>query len=170
MPEYLAPGVYVEETSFRAKSIEGVGTSTTAFVGPTRKGPLASDTEVPEILTSFADFERLYGGYANLGMTTAAGSADPLNYIAHAARAYFNEGGSRLYVARVYRANGGDGRAQSAQLGGAPESDVNRVRFVARFGGAVGNGRIAVREIVAPGSVTVLNAAPVGSLARENAA
>ena len=42
MPEYLAPGVYVEETSFRAKSIEGVGTSTTAFVGPTRKGPVAS--------------------------------------------------------------------------------------------------------------------------------
>ena len=28
MPEYLAPGVYVEETSFRSKSIEGVGTST----------------------------------------------------------------------------------------------------------------------------------------------
>jgi len=42
MPEYLAPGVYVEETSFRAKSIEGVGTSTTAFIGPTRKGPVAS--------------------------------------------------------------------------------------------------------------------------------
>ena len=33
MPEYLAPAVFVEETSFRAKSIEGVGTTTTAFVG-----------------------------------------------------------------------------------------------------------------------------------------
>ena len=33
MPEYLAPGVYVEETSFRAKSIEGVATSTAGFVG-----------------------------------------------------------------------------------------------------------------------------------------
>lgn len=32
MPEYLAPGVSVEETSFRSKSIEGVSTSTTAFV------------------------------------------------------------------------------------------------------------------------------------------
>ena len=40
MPEYLAPGVIVEETSFRAKSIEGVGTSTTGFAGPTRKGPV----------------------------------------------------------------------------------------------------------------------------------
>ena len=33
MPEYLAPAVYVEETSFRSKSIGGVGTSTAAFVG-----------------------------------------------------------------------------------------------------------------------------------------
>ena len=47
MPEYLAPGVYVEETSFRAKSIEGVGTSTTAFVGPTRKGPFRAGDETP---------------------------------------------------------------------------------------------------------------------------
>ena len=70
MPEYLAPGVYVEETSFRAKSIEGVGTSTTAFVGPTRRGPLASTRRnaqsntppaPPELLTSFGDFVRVYG-------------------------------------------------------------------------------------------------------------
>ena len=39
MPEYLAPGVYVEEVSFRSKSIEGVSTTTTGFVGPTRYGP-----------------------------------------------------------------------------------------------------------------------------------
>ena len=31
MPEYLAPGVYVEEVSFRSKSIEGVPTSTTVL-------------------------------------------------------------------------------------------------------------------------------------------
>ena len=36
MPEYLAPGVYVEEVSFRSKSIEGVSTTTTGFVGPAR--------------------------------------------------------------------------------------------------------------------------------------
>ena len=40
MPEYLAPGVYVEEVSFRSKSIEGVPTSTTGFVGLTRSGPV----------------------------------------------------------------------------------------------------------------------------------
>jgi phage tail sheath protein FI len=69
MPEYLAPGVYVEETSFRAKSIEGVGTSTTAFVGPTRKGPFRLDLDdlsTPELLTSYGDFERIYGSFADL--------------------------------------------------------------------------------------------------------
>ena len=40
MPEYLAPGVYVEEVSFRSKSIEGVPTSTTGFAGLTRYGPV----------------------------------------------------------------------------------------------------------------------------------
>ena len=55
MPEYLAPGVFVEEVSFRAKSIEGVSTSTCGFVGPTRKGPLEG---TPELLTNFADDAR----------------------------------------------------------------------------------------------------------------
>ena len=40
MPEYLAPGVYVEEVSFRSKSIEGVATSTTGYAGLTRYGPV----------------------------------------------------------------------------------------------------------------------------------
>ena len=179
MPEYLAPGVYVEETSFRAKSIEGVGTSTTAFAGPTRKGPIAGPELLPEILTSYADFERVYGGHADLQLTAAApADARPINYLAHAVRAYFNEGGSRLYVARVYLAPAaGDGRARTAPLGATPESDVNRIRFAARFPGRSGNGAtptteqpalrgIQTREIVAPAPQRVLDSAPDGSLAR----
>jgi hypothetical protein len=38
VPEYLAPGVYVEETSYRSKSIEGVPTSTRGFLGSIRRG------------------------------------------------------------------------------------------------------------------------------------
>jgi phage tail sheath protein FI len=96
MPEYLAPGVYVEETSFRSKSIEGVGTSTTGFVGATRYGP--SDGE-PELMTSFSQFERIYGGLDPL--TYLDGSTTP-NYLAHAVRNFFDNGGSRLYIARAY--------------------------------------------------------------------
>ncbi|HPE04329.1 MAG TPA: phage tail sheath subtilisin-like domain-containing protein [Thauera sp.] len=158
MPEYLAPGVYVEETSFRAKSIEGVGTSTTAFVGPTRKGPFRADTndqEVPELLTSYGDFERIYGGIADFGFSPAT------NYLAHAVRAFFNEGGSRLYVSRVV----GSGAATAAGAVTAEGTAADEaVAFVARFPGAIGNGRIVVREVLAPVALTAMNNAPAGSL------
>ena len=39
MAEYLHPGVYIEETSYRGKPIQGVSTSTAGFVGAARKGP-----------------------------------------------------------------------------------------------------------------------------------
>ena len=70
MPEYLAPGVYVEETSFRSKSIEGVSTTTTGFIGPCRYGPL--DIE-PDIITSLGEFERIYGDRQQLKFTTVEG-------------------------------------------------------------------------------------------------
>lgn len=95
MPEYLAPGVYVEETSFRSKSIEGVGTSTTGFVGATRYGPVAGE---PELMTSFSQFERIYGGLDPLDY----GGTEIPNYLAHAVRNFFDNGGSRLYIARAY--------------------------------------------------------------------
>jgi uncharacterized protein len=163
MPEYLAPGVYVEETSFRAKSIEGVGTSTTAFAGPTRKGPFRfdlNDMSTPELLTSYGDFERLYGTFFDL----ALGANTPAtNFVAHAARAFFNEGGSRLYVARVVGAG-----ANRAAVAITPEATAatGRVGFVARFPGAAGNGTIIVREVVSPASRVVMDNAPPGSLLR----
>lgn len=95
MPEYLAPGVYIEETSFRPKTIEGVSTSTAGFVGPARFGPIEG---VPELLTSFTDFERIYGGIDNLKFS----DGEMPNYLAHAVRAYFENGGKRLYVSRIY--------------------------------------------------------------------
>lgn len=97
MPEYLAPGVYVEETSYRAKSIEGVSTTTTGFIGPCRYG---SVTLVPDILTSLGDFERTYGDRTQMQFADAP---DLHNYMWHAARAFFEEGGRRLYVSRIFR-------------------------------------------------------------------
>jgi len=165
MPEYLAPGVYVEETSFRAKSIEGVGTSTTAFVGPTRKGPHRAndnDLQTPELLTSYGDFERIYGGYADLNVTAGVPAT---NYLAHAVLAFFNEGGSRLYVSRVRSA--GASAAEAPVVGDGPNNE--RISFVARFAGSGGNGRVTVREIVAPASPVTMASAPQGSLLRTGA-
>jgi len=97
MPEYLAPGVYIEETSFRAKSIEGVSTTTTGFVGPSRYGPV--DLE-PDIVTGLVEFERIYGDRQKLEFE---GGAKLHNYLWHAVRAFFEEGGKRLYVGRIFR-------------------------------------------------------------------
>jgi phage tail sheath protein FI len=158
MPEYLAPGVYVEETSFRAKSIEGVGTSTTAFVGPTRKGPYRADEdtpETPELITSYGDFERIYGGFANLSM-----DGEITNYMAHAVRAFFNEGGARLYVSRVV----GDGATTAAvEVKAGTDEGVS---FAARFPGLCGNGQITVREVLTSVSKVGMENAPVGTLLR----
>jgi uncharacterized protein len=100
MPEYLSPGVYVEEVSFRSKSIAGVPTSTTGYAGTTLWGPVrnpdGSTLYEPRLVTSFTEFERVYGGLDNLGGVDGA-----LNYTAHAARAFFLNGGQRLYVSRV---------------------------------------------------------------------
>lgn len=163
MPEYLAPGVYVEETSFRAKSIEGVGTSTTAFVGPTRKGPFrASDDaqELPELLTSYNDFERIYGGYADLEL--AGTDPDRTNYLAHAVFAYFNEGGSRLYVSRVLSSTATAASVTVAGTAGGADAVV----LSSRTPGSGGNGRVSVIDALAPASATALANAPEGSLLR----
>src|SRR3954451_10516664 len=98
MPEYLAPGVYVEEVSYRAKSIEGVSTTTTGFIGPTRYGP--TDVE-PDIVTSLVEFERTYGDRAQLRFGDQPGPMH--NYMWHAVRAFFESDGKRLYVMRVFR-------------------------------------------------------------------
>jgi phage tail sheath protein FI len=134
MPEYLAPGVFIEETSFRQKSIEGVGTSVAALVGPTRSGPLRG---TPEVVTNFAEFERVYGDASDL---TLDGTA-VLNYTSHAARAFFDNGGKQLFVARVVKGvNAADTSGGGTSAVAASRADASgNVTFKARFPGAQGN-------------------------------
>jgi uncharacterized protein len=167
MPEYLAPGVFVEETSFRAKSIEGVSTTTTGFVGPTRFGPVDLD---PEIITSLADFEAIYGGREPLRFTLVEdGSSTPMgpmhNYMWHAVRAFFEEGGKRLYVARVFRPidpDSDDGHASVWVTGDGHRPGTNAgvraaIRVAARFPGSLGRMRVRLTLTL---SQNVLGAQP----------
>ncbi len=142
MPEYLAPGVYVEEVSFRSKSIEGVPTSTTGFAGITRYGPVQySDggnvvprATKPRLITSFTEFERVYGGLRPLELQ----GDERVNYMAHAARAFFANGGRRLYVSRVFAPAGGNPvAAHVASLPVAVSQGV--ARWKARWPGRDGN-------------------------------
>ena len=133
MPEYLAPGVYVEEVSFRSKSIEGVSTTTTGFIGPARYGPL--DLE-PDIITSLGEFKRVYGDGQQLRF---GASGSPMhNYLWHAVRAFFEEGGKRLYVVRVFRPRGGSDGIAGDDIG----AGANRITVRARFPGSAGNTRV----------------------------
>ena len=156
MPEYLAPSVFVEETSFRNKSIEGVGTSTAGFVGAAKKGPLI---ETPELLTSFAEFERMFGSLPELDF-----DLDAPNYLAHAVMAFFNEGGSRLYVSRAITR---DAATAGLTVRSAP-SVAGRVNFLARTPGSGGNGVITVTLNSAPASRKQIERAPDGTLLKAN--
>lgn len=86
MPEYLSPGVYVEEIEIGSKPIEGVGTSTAGFLGQTELGPTA-----PRLITSPVQFNRIYGGFI----------AD--SFLAYAVDGFFRNGGQRCFVARIVR-------------------------------------------------------------------
>lgn len=134
MPEYLAPGVFIEETSYRAKSIEGVSTTTTGFVGASRYGPI--DLE-PELITSIVEFEQTFGG--RLPLDWGGGPVD--NHLWNAVRAFFEEGGKRLYVARAFRPTGSVStdfvRDCASVINPLPPANVNlRARFPGRAGEA----------------------------------
>ena len=143
MPEYLAPGVYVEETSHRPRSIEGVSTTTTGFIGPTRYGPVS---EVPEILTSLGEFERTYGDGGRLAYDAMRMD----NFMWHAVRAFFTEGGKRLHVSRTFLPLASP--TGSLAVDGHASRTVGGVTFRARHPGAYGNFtlRLTVRSVRNP--------------------
>jgi len=89
MPQYLSPGVYVEELDGGARPIEGVGTAVAAFVGLAAAGPFNQ----PTLVTNWTQFVTTFGEFM-------AGS-----YLAHAVYGYFQNGGGIAYIVRV----GGDG-------------------------------------------------------------
>lgn len=69
MPSALTyPGVYVEEVPSGVHTIIGVATSITAFIGRTARGP----TDEPQIINSFEDYERIFGGLSLLSTVSFA--------------------------------------------------------------------------------------------------
>jgi hypothetical protein len=85
MGQYLSPGVYVEEKSSGEKPMEGVGTSTGAFVGIAEKGPIGK----AELIANWTQFINKFGGYIADGD------------LAYAVNQFFAEGGTRCFVVRT---------------------------------------------------------------------
>src|SRR3970040_1860571 len=88
MPNYLSPGVYVEEVEAGSRPIEGVGTAVAAFVGLAARGP----THAPTLIQHWAQLVNTFGDFVD-------GS-----YLAHAVYGYLLNGGGASYVVRI----GGD--------------------------------------------------------------
>lgn len=84
MPEYLSPGVYMEEISVGPKPIEGVGTSTAGMLGLTERGPVGV-----RLVTNMGEYMRYYGGYLNN------------SYLPTAVEGFFGNGGARCFISRI---------------------------------------------------------------------
>jgi phage tail sheath protein FI len=80
------PGVYVEEIPSGVRTIVGVATSITAFIGRAKRGPVNEAT----IINSFGDFERIFGGL------------DLDSTMSYAVRDFYLNGGSQAIIVRLY--------------------------------------------------------------------
>jgi phage tail sheath protein FI len=124
MPTYLTPGVYIEEMPSASKPIEGVGTSTAAFVGLAPGGPV----NTPIRISNWSQFARIFGDPE----TPANGPFVDGAYLAHAVYGFFLNGGGLCWVVRV-GAEGG-GQVARAALPAATDKDVEAYRVVALEG------------------------------------
>ena len=103
--EYLAPGVFIEEIERGPKPIEGVSTSTAAFLGEAARGPVK-----PRLITSYNDYLRLFGNVFRAG-----------RYLPYAVKSFFDNGGRRAYITRIA---GAGANTSSAALGNYTVSAV----------------------------------------------
>ncbi len=85
MPTYLTPGVYFETVDTADAVVPSVRTDVAAFVGVTAQGPLHRATPVE----SWAQFQAAFGSFL------------PNAFLAYSAKAFFENGGQKLYVVRV---------------------------------------------------------------------
>jgi uncharacterized protein len=127
MPSALTyPGVYVEEIPSGVRTITGVATSITAFIGRARRGPVNQALTI----NSFGDFETIYGG---LWDSSSLGFA---------VRDFFLNGGSQAVIVRLYHADPGNPDGEPA----VPKPDetyafsIGDLKFLAADAGKWGVG------------------------------
>ncbi len=117
MPSTLTyPGVYIEEIPSGVRTITGVATSVTAFIGRARRGPVNE----PVTINNFGDFERTFGG---LWLKST---------MSYAVRDFYLNGGAQAVIVRLDT----NGTAAGLDL---PTSGVEPLSFVAANVGVWGN-------------------------------
>src|SRR5438552_13253885 len=86
------PGVYIQEIPSGVHTITGVATSITAFVGRAARGSMS-----PQTITSFGDYQRLYGGLS------------PFSPMSFAVRDFFQNQGATAIILRLFNGSAGAG-------------------------------------------------------------
>lgn len=111
MSVYLSPDIYTKEIDF-SFYVKQISTSTAGMIGIAERGPM----NVPILVSSWEQFVKKFGGYIND------------SYLAYAARAFFDNGGSVLYVIRVaHYANPTDKSTLTAQGSSITIPDRNTI-------------------------------------------
>jgi hypothetical protein len=123
MPQYLSPGVYVEEVPSGSKPIEGVGTAVAAFVGLAERGPVNQ----PTLITNWTRFTGTFGGFVD-------GS-----YLAHSVYGYLGNGGGACYVVRIGGNGDGDQPTARAALESGTKAGLEAYQVRAVETGAKGD-------------------------------
>ena len=102
MPVTLTyPGVYIEEIPSGVRTITGVATSVTAFIGRAKRGPVNKATTI----NNYGDFERIFGGLwteSKLGF---------------AVRNFYINGGSQAIIVRLFHPNTGETSSAQVTIG-----------------------------------------------------
>lgn len=100
------PGVYIEEIPSGVRTITGVATSITAFIGNALRGPVNE----PTTINNFGDFERLFGGVWVDSM------------MSYAVCDFYLNGGSQAIIVRLV--NGASPASLTLPTGGSPPDDA----------------------------------------------
>lgn len=138
MPTPLTyPGVYIEEIPSGVRTITGVATSITAFIGRALRGPV----DEPITINSYGDFERIFGGLwveSTLGYTV---------------RDFYLNGGTQAIIIRLYHPDSGNSSA-TPPVPASPDKatlSVNGLNLEAAYEGAWGNNlRVRIDHDVSP--------------------
>ena len=166
MGTYLSPGIYTREVDF-SFYVKQISTSSCGMVGVAERGPINK----PVLVTSWEQFINKFGSYLQAG------------YLAYAARAFFDNGGSVLYVNRIAHLTDPTDRNSLTALKAQVLLKDRRVAAASLVTGTVGTDRIAWRaiqpgaagnavsvEIVAAGNDTPLSIGVLGQAVTVNLA
>jgi hypothetical protein len=138
---YGAPGVYIEEQPSGSMPIAGVGTAVAAFVGFTERydGEQGDPTDPagvkPQLVTSWPQYERIYGGFVRGAM------------LPHAVRGFFENGGGKAYICRIptTEGDGANGGRPTLTLPTADKPDTPSLQL-----SAIEPGRNLEVEVIPP--------------------